>query len=322
LQAIILDNKNFGFGRKLSNKFDLSFFRELVNGEENLNEHMILGLRWMNLIDRNLGLKTSPEIAAVLNLNRINDECYHKLKAGYSIAKKKYYSVGKQVSDPNDFLLSGKNKGMAKKIRNLFIKSRKPEPPGPKFKKFGECAELADVPEPNKLAATWNLSWNKSFLMPEIRIFLFRFYSNTLKINSRTAHFNADIPPTCDFCSWKKIFPAPKESILHLFWFCPVLEMLLSHIFAELFGNALVTKDTYFTGIFENRPGNDATQELHLIIFNIIKYVIWEFKWSKKNPDRNSFAYRVKFYLNLVFRTSNKIKNIAITNNLFYLTQR
>jgi hypothetical protein len=105
LQAIILDNKNFGFGRKLANKFDLSFFRELVNGEGNLNEHMVSGLRWINLIDRNLGLKTSPEIAAMLNLDRINDECYHKLKAGYSIAKKKYYSAGKKVSDPNAFLV-------------------------------------------------------------------------------------------------------------------------------------------------------------------------------------------------------------------------
>jgi zinc-binding in reverse transcriptase len=224
--------------------------------------------------------------------------------------------------EPKEFLLSGKNKGMAKKIRKLFIKSRKPEPPGNKLKKFGECAELANVPEPNKLAAAWNLSWYKSFLMPEIRIFLFRFYSNTLKINSRTAHFNADIPPTCDFCSRKKIFPPPKETILHLFWFCPVLETPLSYILSEMFGNVLVTKDTYFTGIFENNPGNDETQELHLIIFNVIKYVIWEFKWSKKTPDRNSLAYRVKFYLNLVFRSSKKIKNIAINTNLFYLAQR
>jgi hypothetical protein len=80
LQAIILDNNNFGFGRKLANKFDLNFFRELVNGEENLDEQIISGLRWMNLIDRNLCLKSNPEIAAVLNLNRITDEGYQKPK--------------------------------------------------------------------------------------------------------------------------------------------------------------------------------------------------------------------------------------------------
>jgi hypothetical protein len=120
----------------------------------------------------------------------------------------------------------------------------------------------------------------------------------------------------------EKIFPAPKETLIHLFWYCPVLETALGNTMIEIFGNVRVTKEIFFTGIFDNNTGTTDTQELNLTIFNIIKYVIWEFKWSKRNPDRNSFTYRVKYFLNLVFRTSRKIKNIAINTNLFYLAQR
>jgi hypothetical protein len=171
LKSIILDNINFCYGRKLENKFDLNFFRELATSEENLNELIVLELRWVDLIDRNYCPKSNPEIAAVLNLNnRIAEAGYQKLKARYSIAKKKYFSEGSSVSGPKEYLLSGKNKGMSKKIRMLFTQSRKPELPGNKYKKFRECAELINVPDPNKLATAWNLSWNKSYLMPEIRI--------------------------------------------------------------------------------------------------------------------------------------------------------
>jgi hypothetical protein len=62
---------------------------------------------------------------------------------------------------------------------------------------------------------------------------------------------------------------------------------------SEMFGNVQVTKEIFFTGIFENNTGTAEIQELNLTIFNIIKFVIWEFKWAKKNLDRNSFTYRV-----------------------------
>jgi hypothetical protein len=53
-----------------------------------------------------------------------------------------------------------------------------------------------------------------------------------------------------------------------------------------------------------------------------MKYVLWEFKWAKKVPDNLSFVYRIKFYVNMAFKCSKKLKLTAINTDLFYFQQR
>jgi zinc-binding in reverse transcriptase len=168
----------------------------------------------------------------------------------------------------------------------------------------------------------WNSSWNKQFLLPEIRSFLFKFYANTLKTNSRSANFNPEINQACDFCIIKKNLPAPKESIQHLFWDCEISNRLLQYAINEIFGLTPATKNFFFTGWNADPVIRQSNINLNLTIFDIMKYVLWEFKWSKKVPDNLSFSYRIKYFLNLAFNCNKKLKMAAYNTNLFYLIQR
>jgi hypothetical protein len=199
-----------------------------------------------------------------------------------------------------------------------------------RWKKFVDSAGLeitegAGVDGTNLKECTfklWNNSWNKPFVFTEIRMFLFRFYANTLKLNSRAAHFNPEINQSCYFCVKNKILPAPKESLGHFFWDCTISNKLVKYATKEIFGNIVLEKDYFFTGRPKNVNVLQSIAEQHLMFFNIMKYVLWEFKWAKKSPDNLSFAYRTKFFIDMIFKCSKQQKVLAINSNLFYLMQR
>jgi len=52
-----------------------------------------------------------------------------------------------------------------------------------------------------------------------------------LGINSRVAHFAAEVAPTCTFCTLANRNDAENETVLHLFYSCSLTEELLNPFF-------------------------------------------------------------------------------------------
>jgi hypothetical protein len=105
---------------------------------------------------------------------------------------------------------------------------------------FLQAAELIPVPIPVQVPdpvtkalfdSNFLALWNGSFLKNRLRDFLFKFYTNRLGIAARVAHFNAGISECCTFCVKDGRFPAPRETMRHLFVECPLVEKL--HNFAN-----------------------------------------------------------------------------------------
>jgi hypothetical protein len=64
-------------------------------------------------------------------------------------------------------------------------------------------------------------------------------------INARASHFRAKTSPECTFCTLKKLLPAPKETIEHLFWYCPAVNNVILISMANTI-NGLVGEKNFF----------------------------------------------------------------------------
>ena len=44
------------------------------------------------------------------------------------------------------------------------------------------------------------------------------------------AHFVQDFSPTCKRSEYARLLPAPKETLLHIFWDCPYIQKIISAV--------------------------------------------------------------------------------------------
>ena len=56
------------------------------------------------------------------------------------------------------------------------------------------------------------------------------------------SHFVQDFDPTCKRCEYARVLPAPKESLLHIFWDCPYIQEILIEV-KRLISNEPITND-------------------------------------------------------------------------------
>ena len=78
--------------------------------------------------------------------------------------------------------------------------------------------------------------WTHSFLPIEMRDFSFKLVNNYHKFNGSISHFNENISASCTPCTLQKLLPAPKETIKHFFYECPV-NMNFANTYFETFLN-------------------------------------------------------------------------------------
>jgi hypothetical protein len=298
LHVPVLDNINFGYGRGLVNKFNEDFFRRMVGHGIFINMNIVAPLCWKDFLNAANVFKNRAEIGELLGLSvLVLEPEYNRISSGYRSALRKFSVPGAGGTKLTRFLLESKSKGLSKKLRNIITRAGTES--SKDYKKFLSATGITihDDTDTGKafkkmLFNEWNSSWNKQFLLPEIRSFLFKFYANTLKINSRVANFNPDINQACDFCIIKKNLPAPKESIQHFFWDCEISNRLLQYAINEIFGPNFATKDFFFTGRNADPVIRQSKINLNLTILDIMKYVLWEFKWAKK--FRITLALRIE----------------------------
>jgi hypothetical protein len=89
-------------------------------------------------------------------------------------------------------------------------------------------------------------NWILHYLNSNIKVFLFKYYNNTLGIHSRVSHFKPEAYGGCTFCSISKLLPAPKETMLHLFYPCPHTPKILMTFIQKNVRNINLDEQLFF----------------------------------------------------------------------------
>ena len=172
------------------------------------------------------------------------------------------------------------------------------------YSRIFEIENYDDKRAANNLAA-----WNTYAYPNRFKTFLFKFYSNILGTGNRVIHINPDGDVSCNFCKINLQLPAPIETPLHIFFHCPSVNRVIAQFFTKFF-TVEITPSIYFSGTLDTNENNNTAIAL---IFDVIRYTIWQIRLLKKNISYFTFEHEVSELLNTITRANKKIE-ITLTN--------
>jgi len=176
--------------------------------------------------------------------------------------------------------------------------------------KFAENAEI--ILNYND-ARMCNKIWNVSYFANDLRVFLFRFYNNTLGYNYMVSRFVENIEPHCTFCSIARINDLEPETALHIFYSCPFTERLLD-VFNDITGTA---EDVRRVDIFYRFDSNNIDKKNVLFVLSILfKKYIWDCKLRKCLPERLELINFLKIETNCMLKVSMKFREMMRGSDL------
>jgi hypothetical protein len=152
-----------------------------------------------------------------------------------------------------------------------------------------------------------NADWTKSFYSNEMRTFIFKLHNNTLMVNTILSHIARGISRNCTFCVLARNPDPEDETVYHLFFDCPTVEVLREEFFTWLTGTNRYNLNRH--GFFCCGE-SEKTCELCKILNYCLKFYIWE------NKKRNSMPNLIELKKFLVA----EIKTMAAVNKTFWTT--
>ncbi len=223
LHMPIYCNPVFGYGRGLMNKLDEQFFE--INGDMT-KRNLVVGITWNNL-SNNGRLLNRVEIQARYGIS-FTAEKFDILKTAFRICKRKYHKDAEKSLTMRQFIC-GFKKG-SRNFRKIISKTEKNDNMADcrAIQTYGRTVGVRIV-DPHRASSIMS-NWNKSFLPSNVRVFIFKHYNNMLGLNSRVALFNREVNASCTFCTDRKVFPADKETMAHLFFHCPSVQGLITEL--------------------------------------------------------------------------------------------
>jgi hypothetical protein len=295
-------NDAFGYGKGFANKLDDIFFDCQGN---NALRTSLLTLTWKDLVSNGVFF-SREEILIRLNIALPQDK-YNILKQVYQIALRKYFKVGKDETSISEFFRSFK-KG-SKKFRIIMsgTVSEQTVKTGTQVRTFlrtikEECPIFA------RLRSLYS-NWNVSFLNSSIREFIFKFYNNILGLNSRVAHFNVEVNAGCTYCSITNNRPVPKETVLHLFYFCPTKYRIICTFYDNYIVRIVNNKCNYFVSYISV---NEQVNNVLNIVWDVFRYVVWQFKLKQKAPVYSIFDEELQYQFAIINSTSTSFREALI----------
>ena len=153
----------------------------------------------------------------------------------------------------------------------------------------------------NKSENNWNnlyvlntLDWSKIYINPfrstidtKLRAFQYKFLKQILPTNDFLHKCKIVQSSLCDLCNMHN------ETIIHLFWECPVSQAFWSNFSRFLEENNIVVHVDYLTialGVFSNDRKSIVTNFLILIA----KYLLYKCKLNKTEPNISMFKSELK----------------------------
>jgi len=244
----------------------------------------------------------------------ISDLKFQKLRglALASIRKfQKFRNEEKKVDTIQNFIMRIK-KG-SKRIRNILH--------GPPHNivstNIAKYAELTETFIDSAGSSLLNSAWSFTYLSNNFRTFIFKLHNNRLGLNTRVAHFVRGHPDTCTFCDLSREPDEHREGLLHLFYNCRHVEILLGQFYGWFFNTepgVPPTRYEYFCGYsFECTKKNKTM----LIINLIVKKYIWDCKLRFNLPSLNQLKTYFLSEMNLIIVRSSSMKKTFEQSLLF-----
>jgi hypothetical protein len=133
-----------------------------------------------------------------------------------------------------------------------------------------------------------------------------------LGLNSRVAHFNQEVNASCTFCTVRNFLPAEKETMVHLFYYCPPVQCLIVEFGTKYLRNMALETEMFFG----SQPTEFEIKNNCLnIILDIFRYVVWQFKLQKIYPTSFKFWPEFEYHLTTVTGSSPKFVSELIDCN-------
>jgi hypothetical protein len=168
--------------------------------------------------------------------------------------------------------------------------------------------ELIDCQHPNDVRIkSLFFSWDKFFLPTRMKTFKFKYYNNVLGLNTRVAHFNNTVSAECTFCNIAGPRPAPAESLSHLFYYCPYTANVINRLIDLYYNGVDFNVEKYFLGTISE---HETENVVATIFFDVVRYLIWESKLSKKVPMITSLVENLRYELNIITSCSGRINDL------------
>jgi hypothetical protein len=207
----IYNNCIYGTGRNQAVKFDDNFFGQIIMANSG---RQVIELTWKKMLS---GGTFAPfvefEFLTGIHVSRIQ---YTKLKLSFDVAIKKYGEPADEFINLTDFF--NKIKKGSKRYRlildneNRCKKSVLMSTQVKTFRRVTETNFQTEIRAKNSLA-----NWNLHFLPNRVRLFLFKYYGNSLGTGNHVLHFNPMADVGCVFCIKNNFLPPPIETFTHVF---------------------------------------------------------------------------------------------------------
>ena len=281
-----------------------------------VNSDTLKQITWEKITENNV-VKSKDVINNLFNCN-LDDNKHGILKRGWKIAKKRYSKGNKRSETIQNFISKG-TKG-SKRYQILLEKEH-----GQKyckiltltqFKTFKKLTGINAISE-NRAKNMFG-AWNKQFLSSEIKVFMFKFYNNTLGTNLRVSKFNYEISPECTFCSINGPHPASREDFVHLFFHCPTTKKIIQEFFHKYMTIQVPECEEFFgANLGDNEENNNCFQ----LVMDILRFYLWQAKLEKKLPSKTNVFENVNDTISRIMKVSASM-NASLNNSPLFRHHR
>jgi hypothetical protein len=165
-----------------------------------------------------------------------------------------------------------------------------------------------------------NLAWRYNFLSNSTRTFLFKLHNNTLGYNHAVSHFVRNYSPNCTFCDIVGNQEVERETPLHLFFTCELIEDFLTDFFVWFTNdhNFSFTRQEFFVGF--NRDGfNSEKNEILTLASHMVKKFIWDSKQRFCIPNIQHMRLHIKLEFESIAKINRKFQNKLRDSGFFGL---
>jgi len=152
-----------------------------------------------------------------------------------------------------------------------------------------------------------NGKWNTSYYSNSFRVFLFKFYNNSLGYNYMVSRFVGNVEPYCTFCLQEN------ETPLHLFFTCRYIEPILNEYFMRFGAGNEIRRTDFFTKFTFD---NEAKAEVLFLLCSLARFYIWEMKLRKNRPNINEMTIYIREEVKTIQKISGSFNNLLTASGL------